>query len=279
MNAEVTDLIAEGGRIVGVKARRAPRERSRCGPTSVVRTDGRSSTVRDRAGMKVEDFGVPIDVLWFRIPKSADDPASVLGRIKGGTMLVTLDRGDYFQCALIIRKGTFEEIRERGLAAFQATIADAAPFLRDRMRELDDWEKVKLLTVQINRLPTWHRPGLLLIGDAAHAMSPAGGVGINLAVQDAVAAANRLAAPLRERRLTAADLQAIQHRREMPVRRIQAGQVFVHRRMFSHPGQVFSIPWPARALLVLCGPLVRRLAARIVGVGFRPEKIETGVGV
>jgi 2-polyprenyl-6-methoxyphenol hydroxylase-like FAD-dependent oxidoreductase len=274
MNAEVTDLIAEGGRIVGVKAK-SPEGEIEVRADLVVGTDGRGSTVRDRAGMKVEDFGVPIDVLWFRIPKSADDPASVLGRIKGGTMLVTLDRGDYFQCALIIRKGSFGEIRERGLAAFQTTIADAAPFLRDRMRELDDWEKVKLLTVQINRLPAWHRPGLLLIGDAAHAMSPAGGVGINLAVQDAVAAANRLAAPLRERRVTAADLQAIQHRREMPVRRIQAGQVFVHRRMFSRPGQVFSIPWPARALLVLFGPLVRRLAARIVGVGFRPEKIET----
>ncbi len=274
MNAEVTDLIAEGGRIVGVKAK-SPEGEIEVRADLVVGTDGRGSTVRDRAGMKVEDFGVPIDVLWFRIPKSAGDPASVLGRIKGRTMLITLDRGDYFQCALIIRKGTFGEIRERGLPAFQATIADAAPFLRDRMRELDDWEKIKLLTVQVNRLPAWHRPGLLLIGDAAHAMSPAGGVGINLAVQDAVAAANRLAAPLRERRVTAADLQAIQHRREMPVRRIQAGQVFVHRRMFSRPGQVFSIPWPARALLVLAGPLVRRLAARIVGVGFRPEHIET----
>jgi 2-polyprenyl-6-methoxyphenol hydroxylase-like FAD-dependent oxidoreductase len=274
MNAEVTDLIEENGRIASVQVK-TPEGNLEVRADLVVGTDGRHSTVREKAGLKVEDFGVPIDVLWFRVTKSADDPTPSLGRIRNGKLLVTIDRGDYFQCASIIRKGAFEEIKKQGLEAFRAGIASAAPFLADTLSEIDDWDKVKLLTVQVNRLPDWHRPGLLCIGDAAHAMSPAGGVGINLAVQDAVATANLLAAKLKQGNVTENDLRAVQKRREMPVRRIQAGQVFIHRRMFGPGGQPFALSWPMRKLIVLLAPILRRVTARVVGLGFRPEHIQT----
>jgi 2-polyprenyl-6-methoxyphenol hydroxylase-like FAD-dependent oxidoreductase len=274
MNAEVTDLIAENGRISGVKVKTDQGDLE-VRADLVFGTDGRHSTVRERAGLKVEDFGVPIDVLWYRVPKSADEPTPSLGRIRNGKILVTIDRGDYFQCASIIRKGSFEEIKKQGLEAFRAGIASAAPFLADTLGEVDSWDKVKLLTVQVNRLPDWHRPGLLCIGDAAHAMSPAGGVGINLAIQDAVAAANLLAVKLRQGTLTEEDLRRVQQRREMPVRRIQAGQVFIHRRMFGPGGKPFAFSWPVRKLIELLAPILRRVAARVVGLGFRPEHIET----
>jgi 2-polyprenyl-6-methoxyphenol hydroxylase-like FAD-dependent oxidoreductase len=274
MNAEVTDLIEENGRVAGVQAK-TPEGNLEVRADLVVGTDGRHSTVREKARMDVEDFGVPIDVLWFRVPKSADDPTPSIGRIRNGKMLVTIDRGDYFQCASIIRKGAFDEIQKQGLEAFRAGIASAAPFLADTLGDVDDWDKVKLLTVQVNRLRDWHRPGLLCIGDAAHAMSPAGGVGINLAVQDAVATANLLAAKLKQGSVTENDLRAVQQRREMPVRRIQAGQVFIHRRMFGPEGKVFALSWPVRKLIGLLAPILRRVAARVVGLGFRPEHIET----
>lgn len=274
MNAEVTDLIEEGGRVAGVKVKTGQGELE-VRADLVFGTDGRHSTVRERAGMKVEDFGVPIDVLWYRISKSADDPTPSLGRVRNGKILVTIDRGDYFQCGSIIPKGAFDEIQRQGLEAFRAGIASAAPFLADTVGELDSWDKVKLLTVQVNRLREWHRPGLLCIGDAAHAMSPAGGVGINLAVQDAVAAANLLAAKLRQGQVTEDDLRRVQQRREMPVRRIQAGQVFIHRRMFGPGGKPFAFSWPVRKLIGLLAPLLRRVGARVVGLGFRPEHIET----
>jgi 2-polyprenyl-6-methoxyphenol hydroxylase-like FAD-dependent oxidoreductase len=274
MKAEVTGLIAEDGRIAGARAKTESGELT-VRADLVVGTDGRHSTVRERAGLAVRDFGVPIDVLWFRISKRSDEPSPVLGRVRNGKILVTIDRGDYFQCGLIIPKGAFDEVRRQGLEAFRAGIVGAAPFLRESVDELASWDQVKLLTVQVNRLPVWHRPGLLCIGDAAHAMSPAGGVGINLAVQDAVAAANLLAGKLRRRQVTDADLQAVQERREMPVRRIQAGQVFVHRRMFGPGGQPFPFPWPARKLIGLLAPLLRRVGARVVGLGFRPEHVRT----
>jgi 2-polyprenyl-6-methoxyphenol hydroxylase-like FAD-dependent oxidoreductase len=223
----------------------------------------------------VDDFGVPIDVLWFRLSKSTDEPSQALGRVRNGKILVTIDRGDYFQCGMIIPKGAFEEIQRQGLEAFRAGIVSAAPFLADAVHELDDWDQVKLLTVQVNRLRRWYRPGLLCIGDAAHAMSPAGGVGINLAVQDAVATANLLAAKLKRAQVTADDLRRVQERREMPVRRIQAGQVFIHRRMFGPGGQPFAFPWIVRKLIGLLAPVMRRVGARVVGVGFRPERVET----
>jgi 2-polyprenyl-6-methoxyphenol hydroxylase-like FAD-dependent oxidoreductase len=274
MNAEVTDLIEEGGRVAGVRVKTEQGELEvRAG--LVFGTDGRHSTVRERAGMEVEDFGVPIDVLWYRLSKSSDEPSAVLGRVRNGRILVTIDRGDYFQCGSIIPKGAFDEIKRQGLEAFRAGIVSAAPFLADTVHELDSWDKVKLLTVQVNRLRRWYRPGLLCIGDAAHAMSPAGGVGINLAVPDAVAAANLLAASLKQGQVTEDGLRRVQERREMPVRRIQAGQVFIHRRMFGPGGQPFAFPWIVRKLIALLAPIMRRVGARVVGIGFRPERVET----
>jgi len=277
MNAEATDLIEEGGRVVGVRSKTEQGGLDAFADL-VVAADGRSSIVRERAGMEVEDFGVPIDVLWFRVAKTAADAEPALGRIRNGKMLVTIDRGDYYQCGSIIRKGAFEEIKRRGLEAFREEIVGVAPFLRDSIGKIDDWGKVKLLTVQVNRLRQWYRPGLLFIGDAAHAMSPAGGVGINLAIQDAVAAANLLADKLRQGNCETVDLRRVQQRREWPARMTQNIQVFIHRQMFgskSDPERTLSIPWPARALLWLLTPVLRRAAARVVGIGFRAEHIRT----
>jgi 2-polyprenyl-6-methoxyphenol hydroxylase-like FAD-dependent oxidoreductase len=275
MNTEAIGLIEEGGRVAGVRAKTDQGELNAYADL-VVAADGRSSIVRERAGMEVEDFGVPIDVLWFRVAKIAADTEPALGRIRNGKILVTIDRGDYYQCGSIIRKGAFEEIKRRGLEAFRGEIASVAPFLRDSVGDIDDWEKVKLLTVQVNRLRKWYRPGLLFIGDAAHAMSPAGGVGINLAIQDAVATANLLAEKLRQGDCGIDDLRRVQQRREWPARMTQNIQVFIHRQMFgssSDPERALSIPWPARALLWLLTPLLRRVAARVIGIGFRAEHI------
>ncbi|MGH9768872.1 MAG: FAD-dependent oxidoreductase [Blastocatellia bacterium] len=276
MNAEVTGLIEEGGRVVGVRAKTEQGELD-ARADLVIGADGRSSIVRKRAGMEARDYGVPIDVLWFRA-KSADGSEPTLGRVRNGKMMVTIDRGDYYQCGYIIRKGAFEEIKRQGLEAFREGIVSVAPFLRDTVSEIDGWDKVQLLTVQVNRLRQWYRPGLLCIGDAAHAMSPAGGVGINLAIQDAVAAANLLAVKLRQRNCETDDLRRVQERREWPVRMTQAIQVFIHRRMFgpkSDPRGPLSFPWPARMLLWLLAPLLRRVAARVIGIGFRAEHIRT----
>jgi 2-polyprenyl-6-methoxyphenol hydroxylase-like FAD-dependent oxidoreductase len=277
MNAEAADLIEEGGRVLGVRAKTAQGELSIYADL-VVGADGRSSVMRERAGMDVEDFGVPIDVLWFRVGKTVAETEPALGRIKNGKMLITIDRGDYYQCGSIIRKGAFEGVRRRGLEEFREEIVSVAPFLRDAIGEIDDWGKVKLLTVQVNRLPQWYRPGLLFIGDAAHAMSPAGGVGINLAIQDAVAAANLLADKLRQGNCQTDDLRRAQQRREWPARMTQAIQVFFHRQMFgsrSDPERALYFPWPARAILRLLAPLLRRVAARVIGIGFRAEHIRT----
>src|SRR5215510_9788021 len=277
LNTEATDLIEEGGRVAGVSAKSEQSELNAYADL-VVAADGRSSIVRERAGMEVEDFGVPIDVLWFRVAKTAADTEPALGRIRNGKILVTIDRGDYYQCGSIIRKGAFEEIKRRGLESFREEIVSVAPFLRDSVSDIDDWEKVRLLTVQVNRLRQWYRPGLLFIGDAAHAMSPAGGVGINLAIQDAVAAANLLADKLRQKDYGIDDLRRVQQRREWPARMTQDIQVFIHRQMFgsrSDPERALSIPWPARALLWLLTPLLRRVAARVIGIGFRAEHIRT----
>jgi 2-polyprenyl-6-methoxyphenol hydroxylase-like FAD-dependent oxidoreductase len=205
MSAEVTDLIEEGERIAGLRVTTSN------GPAEVranlvVGADGRGSLVRERAGMKVEEFGAPMDVLWLRLPRTAGDPEETAGRIDVGHIFITINRGDEWQLGFVIPKGTAEQVRERGMAAFHETIAKLAPFLRDRVSEVRDWNDVKLLTVRVDRLSQWYRPGLLCIGDAAHAISPVGGIGINLAIQDAVAAANTLAAPLRENRLTEGDL-------------------------------------------------------------------------
>jgi 2-polyprenyl-6-methoxyphenol hydroxylase-like FAD-dependent oxidoreductase len=275
MRAEVTDLIEEGGRVVGV---RASTER---GPVDihadlVIGADGRHSVVRARAGLPIREFGAPIDVLWFRLSRTSDDPGTTLGRIDRGRILVMINRGDYWQCGFVIPKGTVETLRSRGIDAFRDTIARLAPALADSVHELRDWKSVSLLTVRIDRLTRWFRAGLLCIGDAAHAMSPVGGVGINLAIQDAVAAANILVSPLRERRVTANDLRAVQRRRMFPTRVTQRIQLIVQDRVI---GRVLSgdgpvtPPWIVR--LIARRSWLRRLPARLFGVGIRPEHVRT----
>jgi 2-polyprenyl-6-methoxyphenol hydroxylase-like FAD-dependent oxidoreductase len=273
--AEVTDLVAEGGRIIGVQGH-GPEGPFEVRADLVVGADGRHSVVRERAGLRVTNLGAPIDVLWMRLSKRAGDPGQTLGRINHGRMLVTLDRGDYWQCAFVIRKGGFDQIRERGLASFQGDIVRIAPFLGDRVAELGDWDDVKLLTVAVDRLERWWRPGLLCIGDCAHAMSPIGGVGINLAIQDAVAAANRLARPLLDHNLTDQDLAAVQRRRILPTRLTQGMQVAIQQRVLDPvigSDRPISAPWPLRLFNHL--PVLRRIPARLIGMGFRPEHVRS----
>jgi len=215
-------------------------------------------------------------VLWMRLPKKPDDAGAALGRIEAGHILVMLDRGDYWQCAYVIEKSGFDELKQRGLQALRDGIVTVAPMLRDRIDALRDWDDVKLLTVTVDRLRRWYRPGLLCIGDAAHAMSPIGGVGINLAIQDAVAAANLLTEPLRTRKLADGDLARVQRRRLLPVRLIQAIQVFVQDRVIRRvlgSKKAVTLPFPLRLLQRF--PYLRRIPARVVGVGFRPEHVHT----
>jgi 2-polyprenyl-6-methoxyphenol hydroxylase-like FAD-dependent oxidoreductase len=277
MSTAATDLIEQEARVIGVRAT-GPEGELEVRADLVVAADGRHSRIREQARLPVNDFGVPIDVLWFHIGKHGDSPPHTLGRIKQGKMLVTLDRGDYFQCGFIIRKGSFADIQARGLETFRRDLTEIAPYLRPTDKELQDWSQVKLLTVQINRLPKWHRPGLLCVGDAAHAMSPAGGVGINFAIQDAVATANLLGDKLRSHSLADGDLSLVQRRREWPVRVTQWFQVMVHRRMFgpdSQPGTLFRPSWPLRLLLAVIRPLFPRLGAWGIGMGVRPEHVQT----
>ena len=275
MQAEATELIEEGGRVVGVRARTPGGDLAiRAG--LVVGCDGRHSTVRERAGFEVEDIGAPIDVLWFRISRRPDDTAETFGHIETGAMMVMLNRGSYWQCAYVIPKDGLAEIKQRGLPAFRDSIVFMSPFVRDRIGEIASWDDVKLLTVAIDRLKQWHRLGLLCIGDAAHAMSPVGGVGINLAVQDAVATANALAEPLKARAVTEAHLAAIQKRRTLPMRVIQFIQTQIQDRVLSRALASKERPKvPLVAKLLQRVPALRRLPARIVGIGIRPEHIHT----
>jgi 2-polyprenyl-6-methoxyphenol hydroxylase-like FAD-dependent oxidoreductase len=276
MQHEVTDLLMENGRVTGVRAK-TPRGELEMRADLVIGADGRHATTKLRAHFDVQEFGVPIDVLWMRISKREPDPAQTLGFFDRGKLLVLLDRGDYWQCGVIIPKGALEELKACGLSAFQQDyIAAMAPFLRDRVAELDDWSKMKLLTVEINRLREWCREGLLCIGDAAHAMSPAGGVGINLAIQDAVATANLLAEKLRLGPVSLEDLRAVQKRREWPTRLIQRMQVFVHRRITT--GKAGPVDTQAKLPFVVwllkTFPVLRQVPARLIGIGPRSEKIE-----
>jgi 2-polyprenyl-6-methoxyphenol hydroxylase-like FAD-dependent oxidoreductase len=270
METEVVDLLIEKERVIGVRAK-TPRGELEARADLVIGADGRHSIVQARAGLERREFGVPIDVLWMRISKKPDDPEQSFGFFQHGKLLVLLDRGDYWQCGFVIPKGGFDEVKARGLAQFQKDIISFAGFLRDRVTELDDWSKIKLLTVQINRLRDWCREGLLCIGDSAHAMSPAGGVGINLAIQDAVATANLLAEKLRSGPVTVDDLRKVQARREWPTRLIQGMQVFIHRRVVT--GRAFgdkeSLPFVVRLLKWF--PVLRQLPARFIGLGPRPE--------
>ncbi|PYI55314.1 MAG: hypothetical protein DMC62_03535 [Verrucomicrobia bacterium] len=270
METEAVDLLIENERVVGVRAK-TPRGEMQMRADLVIGADGRHSTTHTRADFKLHEFGVPVDALWMRISKKPDDPEQSLGFFQHGKLLVLLDRTDYWQCGFVIPKGGFDEIKARGLPEFQNDIATFAAFLRDRVPELDDWSKIKLLTVQINRLGDWCRAGLLCIGDSAHAMSPAGGVGINLAIQDAVATANLLAEKLRSGSITVDDLRKVQARREWPTRLIQRVQVFIHQRAVTGrtSGSGKSLPFVVRLLKWF--PILRQLPARFIGLGPRPE--------
>jgi 2-polyprenyl-6-methoxyphenol hydroxylase-like FAD-dependent oxidoreductase len=272
MNAEVDELITRSGRVVGLRAN-TPQGVLELHSDLVVGADGRHSRVRERAGLQVQSLGAPIDVLWLRLTRRADDPATVLGHIERGHVLVTLDRGQYWQCAFVIRKGAFAQWQEQGLDALRGAIAAITPFLADRVGEIASWDDVKLLTVSVDRLRRWAQPGLLCIGDAAHAMSPIGGVGINLAVQDAVAAANLLARPLQRGAPTLRELSRVQRRRELPTRMTQRLQLLVQDNLIGPAvaGATPHVPLLAR-LLDAWQPL-QRIPARVVGMGFRPEHV------
>jgi 2-polyprenyl-6-methoxyphenol hydroxylase-like FAD-dependent oxidoreductase len=274
MQAEANGLVQKDGRVVGALAR-TPEGTLQVHADLVVGADGRGSRVRELAGLQVTDYGAPMDALWMRVSRVVDDPSQSLGRISAGQILVMIDRGDYWQVAYVIPKGRFEEIRSKGLPALQNALVQGAPFLANRVAELRDWNDVKLLTVRVDRLAQWYRLGLLCIGDAAHAMSPIGGVGINLAVQDAVATANILARPLAGGTLTLEDLQAVQQRREFPTTMTQRVQLFLQERVIrpvlSSTQQRSSLPLPLRILGRT--PLLQRIPARLVGIGVRPEHV------
>ena len=276
MDADATDLIWFGDRVVGVKSDMPD------GPVEIradltVGCDGRHSTVRQRAGLEVEEIGAPMDVLWFRSPKRAGENESVFARVDPGKMMVTFDRGDYWQCAYVIAKGQYDAVRARGLDAFRDDVIGMAPILKSGISDVKTWDDVKLLTVAINRLKRWSRPGLLCIGDAAHAMSPVGGVGVNLAVQDAVATANLLAAKLAIGCPSETELDAVRRRREFPVRMTQAMQVAVQNNIVSialKPGDApLKAPLFARVINAL--PWLQGVTARFIALGVRPEHVQS----
>jgi 2-polyprenyl-6-methoxyphenol hydroxylase-like FAD-dependent oxidoreductase len=275
MLAEATDLIELNGRIVGVTAKTS-QGAMEIRAALTVGADGRRSIVRDRAGLQVVDLGAPMDVLWMRLSRRPADPGETLGHAEAGRIFVMIDREDYWQCGFVIPKGGADEIRKQGIEKFREDIASLEPFLRDRVNELRDWDDVSLLTVKVDRLRRWWRPGLLCIGDAAHAMSPVGGVGINLAIQDAVAAANILASKLVARSITDDDLRAVQQRRGFPTRATQRLQIAVQNSVIRHVlGSAKPLTVPAPLKLMQRWPFLRRIPARVIGIGFRPEHVRT----
>ncbi|WP_042002371.1 FAD-dependent oxidoreductase [Streptomyces sp. AcH 505] len=271
---EAMDLLRNGDTVVGVVAN------TEQGPLAIkadltIGCDGRHSTIRARADLEVEDVGAPIDVLWFGIGKAVGSGDNLLMRTERGRILVTIDRDDYWQCAYVFPKGQFEAVKARGLEQFQNDVAATAPALRERIGDVKSWDDVKLLTVAVDRLTRWTRPGLLCIGDAAHAMSPVGGVGINLAIQDAVATANLLAGPLAEGCPPESELDKVRQRRLFPTRMTQALQVQMHKRII-YPrlqGAETGVPLPIRLIDAL--PPLQRLFARLVGMGVRPEHVRS----
>ena len=275
MRAPATALIEDNGKVIGVTAS------SPAGPLEiraalVVAADGRDSTLRAQSGLTVMDFGAPMDALWFRLSRRTSDTDQTQGRFDAGRLFVMLNRGDYWQCAFVIPKGWNERVRAAGLEAFQRDVGTLLPFAAERARDIMDWEQVKLLTVQVNRLTTWWRAGFLCIGDAAHAMSPVGGVGINLAVQDAVAAANILAAPLRKNQLSSDHLAAIQNRREWPTKVTQRLQLAIQKSVIA-PALIAKGEFrpPLALRLIASVPGLNRIPARLIGLGVRPEHVET----
>ena len=278
MEALVDDLIFDGDRVAGVRISSKGGTRELRAPL-VVAADGRDSILRERAQMQPREIAVPIDVLWMRLSRHSDDPGQTFGNIAPGGILVTIDRGEYYQCAFVIQKGGFERIKSLGLEYLRQQIVALAPFLDDRVSELKTFDDVKLLTVRVNRLPIWYRPGLLFIGDAAHAMSPIGGVGINLAIQDAVATANILAAKLRSNTVCVHDLGAVQKRREFPTKVIQGFQVLAQNigvdRVLNTTEAQNRPPFLFRILDR--SALLRWIPAYVIGIGPRPEHVSSTV--
>jgi 2-polyprenyl-6-methoxyphenol hydroxylase-like FAD-dependent oxidoreductase len=274
MKTEATDVIEADGSVVGVRARGDDGTSRDILADVVIAADGRGSVLRDRAGLTVEDLGAPMDALWFKVPAHPDDSDQTMGRFGAGYILVQLFRGDYWQCAYVIPKGALGNIQAKGIEAFRDLIFEAGPFDRERLKAIRSWDDVKLLTVRVDRLKTWYRPGFLAIGDAAHAMSPIGGVGVNLAVQDAVAAANQLARPLREGTVSVSDLEAVQTRRMFPTRVIQAIQVAAQNNIIGPTLRLKEKPTPPFALrLMQRFPVLRRIPARVLGLGVRREHV------
>jgi 2-polyprenyl-6-methoxyphenol hydroxylase-like FAD-dependent oxidoreductase len=274
MSTEATGLMEEGGRTIGVRAS-APASEIEIRAALVVGCDGRHSTLREQAHFQVEELGAPMDVEWFRLSRRPDDPSATGGLFLPGRIFVMLNRGDFWQCAYVIPKDGDAEMRRKGLTAFRAGIVSAVPLFANRVDEIADWDQVKLLTVAVDRMPRWYRSGLLFIGDAAHAMSPIGGVGVNLAVQDAVAAANILAGPLMSGAIGDEVLANVQERREFPTRVTQRIQVLMQNNIIRTvlSGEELKPPLPLR--LLAAWPLLRRLPARLLGLGVRPEHIRT----
>ncbi|HLH98153.1 MAG TPA: FAD-dependent oxidoreductase [Xanthobacteraceae bacterium] len=275
MQTEATDLIEESGAVVGVRAN-SPDGRIEVRAPLVIGCDGRHSVIRSKAGMEVENLGAPMDVLWFRVSRLPSDPDDTMGKFEAGRILVAINRGDYWQCGYVIPKGSFDDLRRGDIAQFRQRLAQSMPMFGERVGEVASWDQVKLLTVAVDRLKRWYRRGLICIGDAAHAMSPIGGVGINLAVQDAVAAANILSDPLRAGAVSEAELARVQKRREFPTRMIQGGQLLVQKRvitgLLANQGEIKP---PLLVKLFMAFPVLRRIPARILGVGVRPEHIRT----
>jgi 2-polyprenyl-6-methoxyphenol hydroxylase-like FAD-dependent oxidoreductase len=275
MDADATGLLHVGETVTGVTAK-TPNGSLRIEAALTVAADGRASTLRAASGLTVTEFGVPLDVLWFRLPRPDLNPPDTLGYLTPETLFITIPRTGYYQAAMIIPKGGLAAVKRAGLDEFRAKLARSVPFLAPVVEAVKSWDDVKLLSVQINRLRRWHQPGFLCIGDAAHAMSPAFGVGINYAIQDAVASANLLFAPLVAGTLAEADLARVQQRRERPVARMQLLQLALHNAI-GRPGGGATLPsplpWPLRALLAVAIPPLRLVTAHVLGRGFRPERI------
>jgi 2-polyprenyl-6-methoxyphenol hydroxylase-like FAD-dependent oxidoreductase len=273
MSAQAIDLIEDSGRVVGVRAQ-TPSGRLEIRADLVVAADGRASILREEAGLQVQDLGAPMDVLWFRLSRRPDDPEQTMGRFAAQQIFIMISRGEYWQCGYVIPKGAIEQIRARGLEAFRTNITTIASFVGDRVTELRDWDDVSVLSVRVDRLRRWYRPGLLCIGDAAHAMSPVGGVGINLAIQDAVAAANELSQALRTKQLAIDHLRRVQRRRELPTRVTQRFQVVIQNRIISRVLKRDGELKPPFFLRMLARfPILRRIPARLIGIGIRPEHV------
>lgn len=273
-NTKAVELVRDGSRITGVVAK-VPDGTLQISADLTVACDGRHSIIREQAGLKVENIGAPIDVLWFRVGKSKADSDGIFARLQRGQMMVTIDRDDYWQCAYVISKGKIDDIKARGLDAFRDNVASLAPILRSRISDVGSWDDVKLLTVRIDRLTRWALPGLLCIGDAAHAMSPVGGVGVNLAVQDAVAAANLLFDKFGKGGPALEDLERVQQRRLFPARMTQTMQMVIQDNIINRALSGEDLKPPLVARLITAVPWLQGLTARLLGIGVRPEHVHS----